>query len=471
MPGIVRTGNGDPTEDLGQNYGQYLDQAVDGHYWTWAPGGPWVDTGIPLTGPTGLQGENGWTITTANFTMPSIGSSGVVNVVNGNFEALHQRIFMYDPTTGHTGYFRQFGGTPGSPVTVTVLKNEATTFSGQAAPGNVFTAGTLVTTAGEDGATGDPGTAAQVDYGNGPPVSPPTDQTQAELYIDTDPGGHYWLWDVNSLTWTDTGAQVTGNQGDPGTPGADGHTPATTMSNSAPSGGADGDLHFQQINGGLILFWKKAGGIWSAGASLLSSRLISTGAGAPSSGAGVNVSDTYLQAADPTNPPFTMWYWNGTLWQVLYTIPAGGGGGGSQTFSQTAANSTGQLTGSLYQWNMETSIQYVPHTVSSVSPGATIVFNPFYQWTRLALAHNNDLLNYSDPVVDRDCFWKFQITNITGGVLNFAFVAGRWTANEGITVPDTINAGQTISLICRYTPFDGTNYMNIVLIEQNQSIL
>jgi len=73
----VQTGAAVPTANLGSQYGIYLRTSQN--YWTWdgSTSGPWVDTGIPLTGPQGIQGNPGHTpVLTSSTAPPSGGTDG-----------------------------------------------------------------------------------------------------------------------------------------------------------------------------------------------------------------------------------------------------------------------------------------------------------------------------------------------------------------------------------------------------------
>lgn len=372
-----------------------------------------------------LRGDNAWTLTTAAFTVPSIGSSVAVNVINGNFQGLGSRIYVVG-----AGYFRQFGATPGNPITVTVLKNEATSYTGQAAPGTVIPTGTLVMAAGEDGPQGLQGPAGA--------------------------------------------AGAAGTNGTNGTNGANGTTPTTRAGTGNPSNGlgVDGDIYIQQMNGGKLQWYYKSGGVYSALVSgvITSSRFLGYSSTDPipnPGGAAANPGDLY---ATQIGSFATLYSYDGTNWNAVWVIPFGGGGGGTDTLTTVIANSAGQLSGSLSA-NWQSQIFWVPTTQSTSAVGTTKTFITNIGAHILNIGHDSTTINYTDPPYDG--WWVFTIVNTTTGELSFDFAAGRWSKNSElalagpVVVPGTTFVNNKVSLICRY--FNGK--MNVVSVQSNTTDL
>jgi hypothetical protein len=108
------------------------------------------------TGPAGLDGQNAFTVTTANFTVPAISSNVTINVSalgqsTGLWALVGQEIFI----TG-AGYYRVVSV---SATTVIVATNVGTT--GNAVATTVIALGAGVSPAGRSGATGSNGSNGQ----------------------------------------------------------------------------------------------------------------------------------------------------------------------------------------------------------------------------------------------------------------------------------------------------------------------
>ena len=75
VPPVVLSGSGAPGVAPNSNSGLYAENG--GNWWTWSPGGPWVDTGIPVSGPQGDPGVPGYSpqVTYGTLT-PSGGNNG-----------------------------------------------------------------------------------------------------------------------------------------------------------------------------------------------------------------------------------------------------------------------------------------------------------------------------------------------------------------------------------------------------------
>lgn len=74
LSALALTGTGVPTSNPDQAAAMYYDGATNGHVWTWAAGGPWVDSGFVWRQP-GIQGDPGHT--PALFMQPGVPSGGV----------------------------------------------------------------------------------------------------------------------------------------------------------------------------------------------------------------------------------------------------------------------------------------------------------------------------------------------------------------------------------------------------------
>jgi len=144
--------------------------------------------------------------------------------------------------------------------------------------------------------------------------------------------------------------------------------------------------------------------------------------------------------------------------------------GGTSTFQSISDGSPvlgdGRQTGTNV-WTMQRSIQYVAHTQSSAGTGTTLYFPAdTYQQFDLTLTHDSVTLSYDAPVHDTSNF-IFSVNNTTGGELSFLYGAGKWQANEGVTVPYTLAGGARIALIAHY--YDG--FMVITGVIQNTTTL
>jgi hypothetical protein len=195
--GQVSYGNGPPVSNPGQSYGLYQDGALNGNYWQWAPGGPWVDTGIQVAGADGTNGINAFTTTTANFTMPIVNGPALsLPVVNGDWAVAGQKIFVFG-----LGYLRvQIPST-----SLIVVSNEGGTTN--AAPGTPSVAGAGVSPAAEPGVAGVAG-LTYVDSGpNVPGGLPPG--FNSGIFYQTPGTIHLW----NGFSFVNTGIPTTGGGG------------------------------------------------------------------------------------------------------------------------------------------------------------------------------------------------------------------------------------------------------------------
>lgn len=114
-----------------------------------------ASTSLP-TGPAGANGFNAFTVTTASFIMPAIGASvniavSATNQYTGVWAALGQAIYITDGI--RLGYFEVT--TAGTQTTIGV-KNLG--YTGNSAPGAVFSSGSKVSPGGLQGPTGTAGT-------------------------------------------------------------------------------------------------------------------------------------------------------------------------------------------------------------------------------------------------------------------------------------------------------------------------
>jgi len=476
IPGVnaqVSQGDGPPSAPPtdADGYALYLDEATDGNYWIWTPGAPsgaWTDTGIQVSGTDGVAGENAFTLTTAPFVMPAATGNGsvVVNfastawMVDATMSLIGQTIFIEG-----AGYFRLAGMISATQAIIINRRNDTTdTYQENADPGDVIVSGSRVSPGGIQGPAGP---TTSITSGAGVPVTDLNDTPG--LYVRS--GGNYYIWDISGQAWTDTGIAVTGPAGATGSTGSAGYSPVTTTGTGAPSGGTNGDIYFRQVNGGLLQVYTRAGGVWTAGITVLASRMLgySNINPVPSPVGAVNVGDQWWTQIGGTTA--TLWIYDGTAWNIAVTFPTGGGGGGGSATFQTVGNSSplgaaGPLTGT-WLWEHQRSIQYVPLVQSFVLPATTLTLNTAYQHHSVTLAADNAILDYS-PVPNYDTSgWVIKLINSSGGDYNFSYTGTKWASNDGVTAPTIVAANTTIGLICHY--FDGQ--MVITDVIQNLTTL
>jgi len=465
----VLSGDGPPSVDPTPvtAYALYQDTATGGHWWQWTPGSPgaWTDTGDLVSGADGADGANAWTLTQS--TEPTIGADGgvfAVNVADTSWMGTGQLLHITNAANVDLGYFEAF--TIVSPTQV-FLRNPRDAAAGEYldnANGSVVTIGSKVSPGGIQGPAGLPMVTS---FGAPDPTVAPAGGASG-WYVQSGTGGTYWYYNGPSGPWTDTLQPVIGPTGPTGPAGTNGTTPVITRSTSSPSGGANGDLHFQFVNPGLIRTWLKSAGVWgySSANDVVANRML----GFSTSVATPNPSFIAQNAGDQ------WWTYIGTqvtmymavdsaTWTVAMTFATGGGGGGSDTFQTVSDNSAGQLTGTRV-WNMQRSIQYVPFSQNTLAVGATVTFNTDYQHHKLTLLHDNAVIAYLDPANDSD-EWRYELINGTAGELNFSYSATMWAANEGVTPPYTVPTGESVTLICRWVK----GYMVIVYVVQNITTL
>jgi len=400
-----------------------------------------------VTGNDGVDGANAFTQITASFVMPAAdGSSFVtVDVLSTAFMVVGQVVYVEN-----AGWMRVATISNATQVILRNLENTATgVYAENVAPGTVVASGSDVSPGGLQGPFGPDGQAATIAVGStstGVPGSPAVVSNSgtptAAIFDFTIPAG---------------------------IAGTNGHTPVWTSSASAPTGGANGDVHIQQVNGGQIQFWYKDAGVWVAPATglITSSRLLGYSTTNPTpnpSSLPANAGDSWWTQIGAV---VTLWVYNGTSWATAVTFSTSGGGG-SDTFQTVSDNSVGQLTGTRV-WNMQRSIQYVVNLINTASSGATTQFNTDYAYHELTFLHAAQTINYTTPTAQRDCEWVFSLVNGTASPVTISYTAARWSKNPGVTHPTTLTAGEVAKLHCYYNATDGV--MNVAFVEQNTTII
>jgi hypothetical protein len=398
---------------------------------------------------------NAYTATTLNFTMPAANTAVQITVQDTSWVTMGQMLYIEG-----AGYMRAFGTFSGTVMAVNNVYDPADQeYLSNTAPGVTIVAGAKVSPAGIQGPRG---LAAFVQQGVAAPTSTPG-AGQYGIYLQG--GGTYWTWDgLAGGPWVDTGINLTGPQGNPGTngmPGANGYSPVPSFGSGLPSGGNDGDFYFRQVNPGLITVYTRTAGFWNAGPSVLGNRLLGYSTTDPTpnpSSLPANAGDSWWTQIGSI---VTLFVFNGISWATAVSFSTAGGGG-SDTFQTVSDNSAGQLTGNRV-WNLERSIQGVVRSVVTVAPSVTIFFDTAYQEESISLLHDFITFNFINPTASRNMTWSREIVNNTGSTITIGYTSGRWTKNPGITQPTSINTGERVVL--HFRALNGK--MNITLIEQN----
>jgi hypothetical protein len=468
IPGVnaqVSQGDGPPsappTDEDG--YALYLDEATDGNYWIWTPGAPsgaWTDTGIQVSGTDGVAGENAFTLTTAPFVMPAATGNGsvVVNfastawMVDATMSLIGQTIFIEG-----AGYFRLAGMISATQAIIINRRNDTTdTYQENADPGDVIVSGSRVSPGGIQGPAGP---TTSITSGAGVPVTDLNDTPG--LYVRS--GGNYYIWDISGQAWTDTGIAVTGPAGATGSTGSAGYSPVTTTGTGVPSGGTNGDIYFRQVNDGLLQVYTRAGGVWTAGITVLANRLLGFSNSNPTPnplGLAANAGDQWWTQIGSS---VDMWIYNGASWGLAISFTTGGGGA-TGNFQQVSDASpvlfNGRRTGTRI-WTMERAIQFAPFAVNITSL-LTTTLDTQYQWQKLSIQVATFALNWSAMVGDVNCEYIFEFTNDTGAPTTITYTAGRWTKSPGVTQPVILAAGEVATIHC----YQHQGLMNIAFVEQ-----
>jgi hypothetical protein len=94
----------------GNTIGDLWISLDNGHGWVWVAPGSWSDIGPALgpTGPTGTPGANAYTLTASSFTVPPVGGTATLTVVDASWIVLGQVVYI-DSAAG-----------PGIPATLIV---------------------------------------------------------------------------------------------------------------------------------------------------------------------------------------------------------------------------------------------------------------------------------------------------------------------------------------------------------------
>ena len=432
----VLSGDGAPTVDPTPvtAYALYEDTATGGHWWIWTPGTPgsWADTGAPVSGADGTDGLNAFSLTTAATTIPAAGGFMLATVAAGENTWMVPGQVVYVQTAGYFQVLNLVGTTQ---VALINLRNNTTGAYASNAVSGPLVVGSEISPGGLQGPAG---LSISVTSGSGAP-SGDLDQ-EPGLYLRT--GGNYYLWDIGGQSWTDTGISVTGPAGATGATGAAGYSPVTTTGTGAPAGGNNGDIYFRQQNPGLLQVYTKAAGVWSAGITITSNRLL----GYSNSNPTPNPSSLAANAGDQwwtqIGTQVTMWVYNGSSWAVAITFSTSGGGGGGSDLPTTIAATTGQLSGTL-PVNWQRTNFNVARNVVTVSPGATIQFDTNYAYHDLSILHASPTLNYTDPPSGYYSEWVFMLTNTLATQVNINYTANQWKVPSGVSQPLLLNASGT----------------------------
>lgn len=346
VPGIagenaqVSFGDGPPTTppDPVTADGIYLDQATDGHYWTWTDGATWVDTGIPLSGGDGTDGRSAFTVTTVGQPIPGDGGFLLLTVVDATDPLTAPDGGNLWPNPGevihveNAGYYQFLNPVGSTQMALLNLRDAGTgAYLTNAVADPSPTAIPSGSKVSPGGLQGPPGPTIEVTSGAPAPTVAPTDGASG-LYLRT--GGHYYTYDGRAGgPWVDTGIDVTGPAGAAGAAGANGHTPLITSVSSNPTGagGASGDIRLYQPpgNDGIVTFYYNTSGTWNMGPTVKGNRLVGTSMSNPTPNPGglpANAGDYWVTYITPT---YTFWVYDGSTWNAAITFSTSGGGGSS----------------------------------------------------------------------------------------------------------------------------------------------
>lgn len=419
--------------------------------------------------PGGAPGDNGlnaFTLTSSPFSVPLNNGLSVVT----NVTVLDNQWMSYGQvvTVEGAGVFQVVGKTGTTLVNLLNLQDAAITgsYPGQAAPGTLIAQGALISPGGWQGPPGIAGTDGLTPIiwsGNGNPnliVGPNPGQGYGSYYNQAT-NGTLWTWSPGG-PWVDTGIPLTGPPG----VGLTGHTPVLFFQPGTPSGGADGDWSIQNVNDGLWRVWARAGGLWSAGPTLLANRLLGSSATNPNTlSLTANLNDTYWTMIGTV---VTLWSWNGSSWSVVFSFNTAGGGGGSTTLEQAAANGL-QHTGNL-TWLQDRTFFLQPKNYVHTTPGGTLVLDMSYPY-HVIDAKADIVLDYT-TLSGGQTQYIVEIFNSSSSTINITYGTGKWSKVSSVTQPTSLLAiasapANRASMICY--PFN--NLLNIVINQQGCTAL
>jgi len=479
----VLSGDGPPSVDPTPvtAYALYQDTATGGHWWQWTPGSPgaWTDTGDLVSGADGADGANAWTLTPTPSPEPVIPTDGGVfslTVQDTTWMGTGQLVHITNFANVGLGYYEVFTLVSATQV---FLRNPRDAGAGEYLDNSDGTAAFTVTNGSKvspGGIQGPAGLPMVTSFGAPDPTVAPAGGASG-WYVQSGTGGTYWYYNGPSGPWTDTLQPVIGPTGLTGPAGTNGTTPVITRSTLAPNvgSGANGDLHFQFANPGLIRTWLKSAGVWgySSANDVVANRML----GFSTSVATPNPSFIAQNAGDQ------WWTYIGTqvtmymavdsaTWTVAMTFATGGGGGGND-LPTTIAATTGQLSGTLPVNWQRTNFE-VARSVNTSSPGGTIQFDTDWGYHDLTIDTDTGTsvtLNYTDPTSGYYSEWVFMLQNTLATQVNIFYTANQWKVPSGVSHPVLLSAagtnGDTAILHCYF--YKG--YMWISKVDINPTIL
>ena len=439
---------------------QYMDTAEGGHYWIWSISGQiWTDTGVQVQGDDGANGINAFTALAAPFTIPIAGGVSVATVQSTAWMAVGIVVGVQEAGGGGlVGYYLVTTILDGTNAVLTNLRNDAELgYQNNLTTGTVAS-GKLVTAA---GVQGPPGIPPMIMSGSGAPGVAPASNTA--IYLQN--GGTYWTWNVGG-PWVNTGISVTGPPGPQGNPGTNGYSPQTSSGSGVPSGGSNGDIYFQQVNGGQVRVWYKSGGIWVTGPTVTSNRLLGFSNSNPTPNPGSLPANSGDQWWTQIGTFVTMWVYNGSTWVTALSFSTSGGGG-TGDLPTVISNTTGQLSGFLPVHWQRTNYR-MARLWTTTTNGGTITFNTDVEYHDLSILHETTFLNYTDPPLDEYSEWVFMLTNnMASTQAGIEYSADQWKVPGDVVVPEVLNPGESCILHCYFYG----RYMWISKVDQNPTIL
>lgn len=415
--------------------------------------------GIPA-GATGNNGVDAFTLSTSAFSVPINNGAGVVTnvlVLNNSWMSILQIV-----TVEGAGVFQVVGKTGTTMVNLLNLQDASITgsYPGQAAPGTIIAQGALISPGGWQGPMGADGIdgltpIVWTDTGNPNLIVGPNPGQAYGTYYDQSTNGNVWFWSPGG-PWVNSGIPITGPPG----VGLTGHTPQLFIQAGSPGGGVSGDWSIQNVNGGLWRLWSN-NGVWNAGPTLQTSRLLGWSSTNPNSlSLTANVNDTYYTTVGTI---VTLWGYTGASWSVIFAFNTAGGGGGSTTLEQAAANGL-QHTGNL-TWLQDKVFFLQPKNYTHTTPGGTVTLDMDYPY-HVIDASADIVLNYT-TVANGVAQYTIEIFNSSGSPINVSYQPSKWSKLPAVTQPTILQPvafapGNRAAMICQ--PYN--NLLNIIVNQQ-----
>jgi hypothetical protein len=211
------------------------------------------------------------TISTSPVIPATPGAVFAVNVEDTSWMSTGQMLHLAAADTTPLGDYQLFTIVSLTQVFLKNLRDDSIGAYPNNANGSTITIGSKVSA---DGLQGPPGLPMVTSSGGSDPVAAPAGGASG-WYVQTGVGGTYWYFNPSVGSWTDTTISVIGPAGATGAQGANGHTPVLTMTTLAPSGGAAGDWHIQQVNGGKWqVYYNNGAWVGFAAGTILGNRLL-----------------------------------------------------------------------------------------------------------------------------------------------------------------------------------------------------